>query len=130
MKTPPWLYLAQVTPGAARLDAETSHHTAHVLRLRQGDLVVVFDGRGARANATVGDHDRKGLSVQVGEVVNDPPARPAVWLGTAIPKGKRWPWLVEKVTEAGVDIIQPVHFARGVAKGEGRPEKWRAWALR
>ena len=54
---------------------------------------------------------------------------PRVTLATAIPKGKRWTFLVEKATELGAARIVPVHFARGVAKGEGDTDRWRRWAV-
>ena len=113
----------------APLGAAEARHARLALRLGPGARVTVFDGQGRTAEGELRETPSRALAVQVDTVQAHPPPRPSVWLGTAVPKGKRWMWLVEKATEAGVDAIWPVRFARGVAKAEGDPAKWRAWAL-
>ncbi len=116
-------------PGLHRLGREESHHAVNVLRLRAGDAVIVFDGRGRRAEAVVVDADKNALSVRADAATEEPRLRPALVLATAVPKGKRWQSLIEKCTELGVDALVPLHTERSVAKGEGDAEKWRRWAI-
>lgn len=116
-------------PGLHTLGREESHHAVNVLRTRAGDAVIVFDGRGRRAEATVAEASKNALAVRVEAIIEEPPPPLRLTLATAIPKGKRWQGLVEKCTELGVDEILPVHTERSVAKGEGDAEKWRRWIV-
>jgi len=116
-------------PGPVAIDGEEARHALLSLRLRAGDEVVVFDGRGGRGVGRVAETGRRSVRVLVERVERREAPHPRVTLATAIPKGKRWPFLVEKAVELGAARIVPVHFARGVAKGEGDPERWRRWAI-
>lgn len=101
--------------GAFRLEGDEAHHLAHVRRDRAGDLVVVFDGMGRSGRAIVRSIGRRAVVLElIGEVsITDGP-RPRLTLGTAVPKGDRFDWLVEKATEIGVDRLVPLRTARSV----------------
>ncbi len=116
-------------PGQFLLGREESHHALNALRVRRGDAVVVFDGQGRHAEALVVEAGKAGLKVQADQVQEEARLPNRLTLATAIPKGKRWQMLVEKCTELGVDRIIPLLAARGVAKGEGDPGKWRRWTV-
>lgn len=116
-------------PGEYRLDRVESRHASQVLRLRAGDWVIVFDGKGHRAEAEITDGDRDSVAVMVREVHTEEHLPLELTIATAIPKGKRWQMLVEKCTELGVDRILPMLTERSVAKGEGDIEKWRRWII-
>jgi 16S rRNA (uracil1498-N3)-methyltransferase len=92
------------------------HHAAHVLRLRAGTAVELFDGRGARATGRVAEVRRREVSVSV-DAIAALEARPGplVHLALATPKGNRLDWLLEKATELGAASLQPVIFERSVA---------------
>jgi len=112
-------------PAAAGLDVTLppgeSHHAAHVLRLRAGAAVELFDGRGTRATGRVAEVRRRGVRVTV-EAIHAAEARcgPVVHLAFAVPKGSRLDWLLEKATELGAASLQQVIFERSVA-GTARP---------
>ena len=122
-------YVEAVAVGRVELTGDEAHHAAHVLRLREGAEVQLFDGRGGRAAARL-------IEVKKGRVTADvlhiePPARrprPRVHLGFAVPKGKRLDWLLEKATELGAASLRPVVFERSVAGGdelsEGKLARW------
>lgn len=102
------------------LDADTEHHLRRVLRLRDGETVGASDGEGRWRLAVV----RVTGSVLTLEptsdvVVEDRPAPIAI--AVAMPKGDRLDWLVQKVTEVGVDRIQLLHAERSVVRW--KPEK-------
>lgn len=118
-----------VSPGEYVLNPQESHHAVNVLRLREGDAVVVFDGQGRHAVAEVVKADRDGVGVAVAAVETDAHLPLALTLATAIPKGKRWQALVEKCTELGVDCIIPLLAERSVGRGEGDAERWRRWSV-
>jgi 16S rRNA (uracil1498-N3)-methyltransferase len=113
--------------GRAVLGVEESKHAVKVLRLAEGDAVVLFDGRGTEWPGTIERASRKGVIVAAGEARPSPrPAGPSVVLGTAVPKGKRMSTLLSMATEAGVDVVVPVVFARSVVRevGESKVVHW------
>lgn len=104
-----------------------AHHLSHVLRLKAGDEVVLFDGTGEEATAQI-------LTVASGQVTLAVKSRriattelpfPLI-LGTAVPKGDRFSWLVEKATELGVTRLIPLRCARSIVDpGSGKLDKMR-----
>ncbi len=113
--------------GVAALDVEASKHLVKVLRLAEGDAVVLFDGRGTEWDGTISRASKKGVLVEAGEPRPAPVvAGPRVVLATAIPKGKRMTTLLAMATEAGADAVIPVSFARSAVRGAspGRVAHW------
>jgi 16S rRNA (uracil1498-N3)-methyltransferase len=93
-----------------------AHHLLKALRLRDGEVVTVGDGRGAwRQCAFRADG---GLDL-LGEVEATAPSAPRVAIGFAIPKGDRPEWIVQKLTELGVDAIVPFTSSRSVVRWDG-----------
>lgn len=118
-----------VGPGEYSLNRQESHHAVNVLRLKEGEAIVVFDGLGNYAEAVIAHADKNGVRVRVDGVLAEKHLPLMLTLATAIPKGKRWQALIEKCTELGVDRIIPMLTERSVAKGEGDIEKWRRWVI-
>lgn len=106
------------------------HHLERALRLRVGEVVTVADGAGRwRPCLWRGG----GLLEPSGAVRREPDPTPAVTVGFALTKGERPDWVVQKLTEVGVDVIVPVVAARSVVQwDEGtrarRTERWRRLA--
>jgi 16S rRNA (uracil1498-N3)-methyltransferase len=99
------------------LSSDDSHHLLRVLRLRDGEQVSVSDGCGSwRLTEVAGS----GL-VPTAEVQRaaEPSMRQTRTIVTAIPKGDRADWMVQKLTELGVDEIVFLHAARSVVRWEG-----------
>jgi 16S rRNA (uracil1498-N3)-methyltransferase len=116
-------------PAEAPLPPAEAHHAAHVLRLREGDAVELFDGRGRTAEARIARVRRGEVTLAVG-AVHGPAARPEprVCLAFAIPKGTRLDWLLEKAAELGVARLAPVRFTHSVAgAGEFSAAKRSRW---
>lgn len=116
-------------PGLVSFPIDETHHAASVLRLAVGAKIVAFDGMGRYGPAVVNEMKRDSFTAQVVEVREEPELKPNLTIACAIPKGKRLQTLVEKCVETGVDRIQPILTVRGVAKGEGSPDKWRRWII-
>ncbi|HVF74641.1 MAG TPA: RsmE family RNA methyltransferase [Acidimicrobiales bacterium] len=105
---------------APDLDPDDRHHLSRVLRLRAGETVSVSDGAGGWRPCTW----RGDGSVEcAGEVVRDERPAPAVTVAFAPVKGDRPEWVVQKLTELGVDRIVPVATARGVVRWGDRAER-------
>jgi 16S rRNA (uracil1498-N3)-methyltransferase len=111
--------------GETRLDEGESHHLQRVLRAEAGFAVEVFDGRGATGRGVLAGNAGKRAVVRV-ETTTTEPAGPELVLATAVPKGDRFAWLVEKGTELGVARIVPLVTRRSVVDpGSGKLDKLR-----
>ena len=109
--------------GEARLEDGESHHLLHVLRAEPGFAVEVFDGRGGRGIGVLAGRDGKRAVVRI-ESTTTEPADPEFVLATAVPKGDRFAWLVEKATELGVSRLVPLVTRRSVVDpGAGKLDK-------
>jgi 16S rRNA (uracil1498-N3)-methyltransferase len=90
------------------------HHLFRVLRLRDGEVVTVSDGRGGWRTTVA----RSGVLVVDGEPQYEPEPHRCT-IAAAIPKGDRAEWMVQKLTEVGVTDIVLLHCARSVVRWEG-----------
>jgi 16S rRNA (uracil1498-N3)-methyltransferase len=113
--------LEQPTPAA-----DDAHHLTRVLRLRSGEPVVAGDGRGRwRLCRYQGTRRRPSAESDTGVLDVDGPVvvmtrpTPPVTVGFVPVKGDRPEWVVQKLTEAGVDRIAVLRSARAVVRWEG-----------
>lgn len=90
------------------LTGDEAKHAAQVLRLRRGDKVTVFDGRGRSARAEISDVSKSELRLHLGDEKRLPPLTPEICLAQAVPKGKTMDLIVQKAVELGVNSIQPL----------------------
>ena len=134
MSGEPW-FLVDPLPGVGSfvLDGPEGRHAATVRRMRPGESLVLTDGRGARAEATVTAAERSALTLDVGTVTRVPGPALRITLVQALPKGERSDLAVDLATEAGVDVLVPWQAERCVArwsadKAVRGAEKWRTVA--
>jgi 16S rRNA (uracil1498-N3)-methyltransferase len=109
------------TPGL-RLTGAEANHLRRVLRYEPGDEITLFDGRGSEARARIVSiaDDAVELAVLERSPADEFP-RWSVTLASAVPKGERFDWLVEKATELGVDRVVPLITARSIVNpGAGK----------
>lgn len=112
------------------LTGDEARHLSQVLRMKPGDLVVVFDGHGRRASAEVLSVSRDRVPLKLGEILPSRAPLPAITLAQAIPKGKNMDLIVQKSVELGIAAIQPLVTRYTVVQpGDGKSEKWRRNAL-
>jgi 16S rRNA (uracil1498-N3)-methyltransferase len=111
-------YCPDLASGRTRLDPSESHHLIHVLRLKEGAQIEVFDGLGNVASAVILDINKKEVGFQTEKIHRSSPLAPAVILGVSMAKGSRFDLAVEKCTELGVDHICAVQFERTVKLGK------------
>lgn len=109
------------------LDDDDRRHLERSLRLRPGEAVTVSDGAGRwRLCSWRADG---GLEPE-GPEVDEGLSEPAVTVAFALTKGERPDWVVQKLTEVGVDAIVAFRSARSVvrwdeAKAAGHLARWR-----
>lgn len=106
---------APLEPGLLRLADSEAQHMARVLRKQVGDEVELFDGAGRFADARIVEISKRHTDLEVSTVhEEEEPSTPRVRLLIAPPKGDRFRWLVEKVTELGIDELCPIRTQRTV----------------
>ncbi len=107
------------------LRGDEAHHALHVLRLSIGDEITLFDGRGLRATARITSVTGESLVADVLHRAAEQLTRVLI-IATAIPKGERADWMVEKCAELGLSELIPLLCERGqVSPGAGKLARWR-----
>lgn len=101
--------------GRLRLGTEEARHLHKVCRLGVGDTIEVFDGRGSAWSALIleADSSHAILSTSALPVSSRGPTL-AITIASAVPKGDRIDWLVEKITELGAARFIPLVTDRSV----------------
>jgi 16S rRNA (uracil1498-N3)-methyltransferase len=89
-----------------------AHYLANVMRLGAGDTLRLFNGVAGEWQATVTSLSRKAVQLEVGQQTRAPEREPDCWLCFALLKRQKTDLVVEKATELGVSVIQPIITAR------------------
>lgn len=98
------------------LDLEESRHLSKVLRLKNGDLAEVIDGKGNLFHCKVLESNSKKSRLNI-EKKTFKDEQFGVHLAVAPPKNlSRWEWFLEKSTEIGIDQISPIRCERSERK--------------
>jgi 16S rRNA (uracil1498-N3)-methyltransferase len=122
-------------PAAPILTQGDAHHLFDVLRLRPGEVVITGDGNGGWSPCRVAPGissrgwrqvDPASLLAPDGPVVRQPRVAPEITVAFAPTKGDRPEWVVQKLTELGVDRIVPIWTVRSVVRWEGAERGQRA----
>ena len=116
--------------GVCTLPEDSAHHAVHVLRLREGEEVTLFNGRGGEYAARIASMQRLKISIDLLQhraVERESPLR--ITLVQGVSAGERMDSTVRKAVELGVAEIQPVLATRSVARpkgerAEGRRGHW------
>ena len=114
--------------GVCTLSEDAAHHAIHVLRLREGDDITLFNGRGGEFAARIASIQRLRIAVDLLQhrpIEREPPLRVALVQGVSA--GEKMDSTVRKAVELGVAEVQPVLATRSVARPKGeRAENRRA----
>jgi 16S rRNA (uracil1498-N3)-methyltransferase len=117
------------------LESSAATHVTRVLRLRKGDSLTLFNGRGGEYAAVIDATRGAVVTVVVGahdRVERESPLKVTVAQG--ISRGERMDLVVQKATELGVHTIVPVLTERSVVRLDERQaqrkvQHWRAVAI-
>ena len=121
--------------GVIDLPPAPALHVARVLRARDGDAVVLFNGDGREFDGIIESVRAARVTVAVGEGRSTDRESPlALTLVQCIPRGDRMDWVVQKATELGVTRIVPLVSQRSVVKlaadqAGSKAAHWRAVAI-
>jgi len=116
------------------LDSSESHHIVHVKRLKIGDNLILFNGKGNECDAEIVDIKEDKVKVKINQHKNiSKENQIEIDIAFAIPKGKRSHLLTQKCTELGVHKLIPTNYNRSVVKLKAdssvKIEKWQKIAI-
>ena len=103
-----------VETGSVTLTETEAHHVAHVMRCQPDDVVELFNGQGLVATCRIASIRKRDVELEVTGARCDEPPQPVLILATAVPKGDRFDWLIEKATELGVSRLIPLTTSRSI----------------
>ncbi len=89
-----------------------AHYLAKVMRLAPGDTLLVFNGLDGEWQARVEAVGKKEVRLRAQNLIRGQKLEPDCWLCFALLKRQKTDMVVEKATELGVSVIQPVITAR------------------
>ena len=107
----PRIYLTQSLQvhKAVKLDSRGAHYLFSVLRMKPGMSLIAFDGSGMEYHGTISELNKKSGLISVNESCRPDTESPLkTILGLGISRGERMDYAIQKSTEMGVQIIQPL----------------------
>lgn len=115
-------------------DPKEIHHIVNVLRLKKNDDVVIFDGEGREFLGVIGNISKKEIEVLINKIIENKDKDYAITLACAIPKKAKFDFIVEKMTELGVDAIVPLITERSEVsfskeRMTAKVKRWRQIAI-
>ena len=117
--------------GEVEIGDQEAHHLLHVLRMKVGDKLELFDGRDCSAVGVVEELLKRSVRVRIeskSQVSVELPFR--LVIAAAVPKGDRQQFMVEKLVELGCTELWPVTYQRSSVKIEKKTVmKWRRYVL-
>lgn len=115
MSTPRLFHDAALAEGAEIPGTPAqAHHLGTVLRRGAGDEVAVFNARDGEFAATIAHLRKDRCTFALGARRRAPATEPDLRLVVAAIKRDAMDWIVEKATELGVSVIQPVMTRRSI----------------
>lgn len=116
-KSAPRLFVPdQLGPGRiVALDGPQAHYLGKVMRVREGDVVILCDDATGEWAARVAQAGKRDVVLEVADMLRPREAVPDLWLCAALLKKDRFDLVLEKATELGAGRIQPVITRRCVA---------------
>jgi 16S rRNA (uracil1498-N3)-methyltransferase len=110
-----------------QVSGDEFHHAARVVRVREGEEVEVFDGKGKLASGRVVSLGTTSLSVAVERELPGRESPLPITLAMAIIQLEKFEIVLQKATELGVHSIIPVVSERVDIRAEryrGKTERW------
>lgn len=87
---------------------DQAHYLRHVLRMKVGESLRLFNGRDGEYLGTISAESKKGVLISIGKQLRPQSPEPDLWLCCAPIKKIHFDNMLEKATELGVSEIQPV----------------------
>ena len=95
------------------LDKDSSHYLLHVLRLKPGNALVMFNGDGYEYNAQLEEATKKQATIHILEQLSPRRESPLhIEIGQGIARGERMDFVLQKSVELGVSSVTPLWTQR------------------
>ncbi|MCL5011932.1 MAG: 16S rRNA (uracil(1498)-N(3))-methyltransferase [Patescibacteria group bacterium] len=106
-------------------NAELIHQMRTVLKLHEGEDVILFNGTGQKAHAVIRNYDEKGIKIEVVSLEEQNSDSQKITLYCSVLKRENFELVVQKATELGVSDIIPLITKRTIKTGlkQSRLEK-------
>lgn len=117
------------------LSATQSQHVGTVLRMQEGEPLILFPGNNCEYAAVIIDAHKKKVSVRIDTVTEMNRESPrGLHLAQAISKGERMEFVIQKAVELGVTSITPLLTTRCVVRLDSermakKQAQWQAIAV-
>jgi 16S rRNA (uracil1498-N3)-methyltransferase len=111
----PFFYADEIKTTATQfvLNEETSKHVAQVLRMQNGQQLLITDGKGNLFTAEIIDDNRKKCVVKILSLTSQTSHEKKITIAISLLKNSnRLEWFLEKATEIGVSTIVPLLCTR------------------
>ena len=112
------------------IDGDEAHHAIKVLRIEIGEEILISDGAGNWAQASVENIERKSFTAKIIERGYQEAKTPRLVVVQGIPKSDRIKEAIEILVESGVDLIIPWQADRSISKWQKDSlSKWESAAF-
>lgn len=99
------------------LDKKQTHYLKNVLRLKTGDNFVIFDGKGLEASANLIVDKNGNASFDIKNLTQiDREVAVHITIAQALCLSNKMDYVIQKSTELGVALIQPISTSRSLMK--------------
>lgn len=113
------------------LSDENKHHITRVLRLRKGDSITLFNGKGGEFSARIESITNSQVTALIESFHDEDRESPlTIELAQALCANEKMDWIIQKAVELGVNRIQPIVTERCVIqlsseRANKRLEHWK-----
>ncbi len=131
MRIPRIYYAGKLKPNSeVTLRFEPSNHILHVLRLKLGSPLILFDGTGGEYNAQLFAIDKQHVIAKVEKFTGREIESPLkIHLGQGISRGEKMDYTIQKAVELGVSKITPLftEYCNVKLSGERLQKRLQHW---
>ena len=111
-------------PGHFSLSEETAKHCVQVLRMKEGAMIILTDGKGNLFDATILSASKKETVVVLTNKTTVVPNNPVSSIAISFVKNpSRMEWFLEKATEIGISHFYPL-FTERTEKHHFKADRW------
>ena len=105
----PFFFVGMARSDSIQLDESNSKHIVQVLRMTEGEMINLTDGKGNLITASIAKADKKKCTVSITGVEKVPsPERKISICISLLKNSNRFEWFLEKATEIGISEFVPL----------------------
>ncbi|MEN8154777.1 MAG: RsmE family RNA methyltransferase [Acidobacteriota bacterium] len=122
--------LCELKNDLIEISGEDLYHLKKVMRGKPGDPLEVINGTGSLFRGNIIEINNSRAVIRVKEKYFEPEPEPGIIIAPSIIKNRPMRFMIEKLTELGVDEIRPLYFNRTDVKySSGSVAKWEKIAI-